>query len=64
MSEFMGNITGSYDAEQKGFEPGAASLHSTMAGHGPEKEVFEKASNEELHPLKTDSMSFMWETAY
>ena len=44
MSEFMGNIAGTYDAKEKGFSPGASSLHSCMAGHGPEKEVFEKAS--------------------
>ena len=45
MSEFMGNIAGTYDAKEKDFVPGAASLHSTMSGHGPEAEVFEKASN-------------------
>jgi homogentisate 1,2-dioxygenase len=36
MSEFMGNIKGVYDAKEHGFGPGAATLHSTMAGHGPE----------------------------
>ena len=45
MSEFMGNIAGTYDAKEKGFIPGANSLHSCMSGHGPESEVFEKASN-------------------
>ncbi len=48
MSEFMGNLAGTYDAKEKGFVPGAASLHSAMAGHGPEAEVFEKASNSNL----------------
>ena len=42
MSEFMGNIAGTYDAKEKGFVPGSASLHSCMSGHGPENEVFEK----------------------
>lgn len=28
MNEFMGNIAGTYDAKEKGFIPGAASLHS------------------------------------
>jgi homogentisate 1,2-dioxygenase len=46
MSEFMGNLAGTYDAKEKGFTPGASSLHSAMSGHGPEKEVFEKASNQ------------------
>lgn len=44
MSEFMGNIKGVYDAKEKGFIPGASSLHSCMSGHGPESAVFEKAS--------------------
>ena len=38
----MGNIVGIYDAKEKGFVPGSASLHSCMSGHGPEYEVFEK----------------------
>ena len=42
MSEFMGNLAGTYDAKEKGFIPGSASLHSCMSGHGPEYEVFEK----------------------
>lgn len=50
MSEFMGNIAGTYDAKEKGFIPGASSLHSCMSGHGPEAEVFDKASNAELKP--------------
>lgn len=50
MSEFMGNIKGTYDAKQKGFIPGASSLHSTMSGHGPEAEVFKKASTADLKP--------------
>jgi len=40
MSEFMGNIQGTYDAKEAGFCPGASSLHSCMSGHGPENEVF------------------------
>jgi homogentisate 1,2-dioxygenase len=66
MSEFMGNIVGTYDAKEKGFIPGAASLHSCMAGHGPEAEVFDKASNANLQPMKigSGSMAFMFETCY
>jgi len=38
-------------------------MHGTFIGHGPEKDVFEKASNAELKPVKqTDTMSFMFET--
>jgi homogentisate 1,2-dioxygenase len=66
MSEFMGNIAGTYDAKEVGFTPGAASLHSAMAGHGPEVDVFNKASNELLKPMKVgeDGMAFMFETCY
>jgi len=42
MSEFMGNIHGTYDAKEAGFGPGCSSLHSHMTPHGPEAEVFEK----------------------
>jgi homogentisate 1,2-dioxygenase len=73
MSEFMGNLAGTYDAKEKGFVPGSASLHSCMSGHGPEREVFEKvninltqASTKELKPEKIGegSMAFMFETTY
>lgn len=66
MSEFMGNIAGVYDAKEVGFVPGSASLHSAMSGHGPEKDVFLKASNADLKPQKIGegSMAFMFETAY
>lgn len=65
MTEFMGNIYGTYDAKEEGFSPGAASLHSCMSGHGPEYAVFDKASNMELKPVKLDNtLSFMFETCY
>lgn len=66
MTEFMGNIAGTYDAKEKGFIPGASSLHSCMTGHGPEAEVFTKASNAELKPMfiGKDSLAFMFETCY
>mmetsp|Transcript_38527 Transcript_38527/g.36897 ORF Transcript_38527/g.36897 Transcript_38527/m.36897 type:complete len:218 (-) Transcript_38527:31-684(-) len=66
MSEFMGNIAGVYDAKEEGFCPGAASLHSAMSGHGPDNDVFEKASNAPLVPQKVGegSMAFMFETCY
>lgn len=66
MNEFMGNIAGSYDAKEKGFVPGASSLHSCMSAHGPEAEVLEKASTMELKPTKVGEgcLAFMFETAY
>jgi homogentisate 1,2-dioxygenase len=64
MSEFMGLISGQYDAKAKGFVPGGASLHSIMTSHGPDSNVFEKATKETLQPVKLGSngMAFMFET--
>lgn len=65
MSEFMGLIYGQYDAKEKGFVPGGASLHNQMLPHGPDAEGFEKASNAKLVPQKLDgTMAFMFETRY
>ncbi|MEO6798369.1 MAG: homogentisate 1,2-dioxygenase [Rhodanobacter sp.] len=63
-SEFMGLITGVYDAKAEGFVPGGASLHNCMSAHGPDAATFEKASNAD--PSKPDvidgTMAFMFET--
>lgn len=65
MSEFMGLVHGVYDAKEKGFEPGGMSLHNCMIPHGPEAEVFEKASNGELSPQKyVNTLAFMFESRY
>ncbi len=65
MSEFMGLIYGVYDAKEQGFVPGGASLHNCMSPHGPEASVFEKASNENLAPVKQEAtMAFMFESRY
>jgi homogentisate 1,2-dioxygenase len=65
MSEFMGLITGAYDAKADGFRPGGASLHNCMAAHGPDANTFAAASQGELAPRKiSDTMAFMFETKY
>mmetsp|Transcript_12906 Transcript_12906/g.1967 ORF Transcript_12906/g.1967 Transcript_12906/m.1967 type:complete len:114 (-) Transcript_12906:22-363(-) len=66
MTEFMGNIAGIYDAKEHGFEPGQGSLHSCMSGHGPESEVYKKAIQANLEPVRypNGSMQFMFETCY
>lgn len=64
MSEFMGLITGNYDAKTGGgFQPAGASLHNVMSAHGPDSDAFEGASNAELKPAKVGdgSMAFMFE---
>jgi homogentisate 1,2-dioxygenase len=64
-SEFMGLITGTYDAKAEGFMPGGASLHNCMTGHGPDADTFEKASAADTTKPQyvTDTMAFMFETA-
>jgi homogentisate 1,2-dioxygenase len=63
-SEFMGLITGVYDAKAEGFLPGGASLHNCMSGHGPDAATFEKASRADTsRPVHIkDTMAFMFET--
>ncbi|HYB65929.1 MAG TPA: homogentisate 1,2-dioxygenase [Steroidobacteraceae bacterium] len=63
-SEFMGLITGAYDAKAEGFTPGGASLHNSMSGHGPDAATFAKATRADtsrpVHIVNT--MAFMFET--
>lgn len=63
-SEYMGLITGVYDAKDAGFVPGGASLHNCMSGHGPDAATFEKAiAADTSQPARiTDTMAFMFES--
>jgi homogentisate 1,2-dioxygenase len=63
-SEFMGLIHGVYDAKAEGFQPGGASLHNCMTGHGPDAETFAKASTLDTSKPQyvRDTMAFMFET--
>ena len=63
MSEFMGLVTGAYDAKADGFAPGGASLHNRMSGHGPDQATYEAAVAADLRPHKIEgTMAFMFET--
>jgi homogentisate 1,2-dioxygenase len=66
MSEFMGLIHGAYDAKEGGgFEPGGASLHNQMNGHGPDAETHRRATEAELKPVKLeDTLAFMFESRW
>lgn len=68
MSEFMGLITGGYDAKKGGkggFVPGGASLHNVMSGHGPDAASHEGAREAKLEPQKigAGSCAFMFESS-
>ncbi|MGV9005773.1 MAG: homogentisate 1,2-dioxygenase [Brevundimonas sp.] len=63
MSEFMGLVTGEYDAKAGGFAPGGASLHNCMSGHGPDQASYDKAVSADLKPVRIDNtLAFMFET--
>ena len=66
MSEYMGLVSGSYDAKTGGdFVPGGSSLHHCMVPHGPDSAAFENASNMELKPVYIENMlAFMFESRY
>jgi len=63
MSEFMGIISGNYEAKE--VSPGGATLHSMMTPHGPDAKCFEMASKAELKPTRVaeGTMSFMFESS-
>jgi homogentisate 1,2-dioxygenase len=63
MNEYMGLVFGVYDAKASGFEPGGASLHNCMSGHGPDAETWSAASEAKLEPhYIADTLAFMFET--
>jgi homogentisate 1,2-dioxygenase len=65
-SEFMGLVTGAYDAKAEGFLPGGCSLHNSMSGHGPDAETFERTSAADTSrpDYVKDTMAFMFETRH
>jgi homogentisate 1,2-dioxygenase len=65
MSEYMGLVTGAYDAKAEGFVPGGGSLHNTFASHGPDADTYARASTAELTPQKLDgTLAFMFESRW
>ncbi|KJE96336.1 homogentisate 1,2-dioxygenase HgmA [Capsaspora owczarzaki ATCC 30864] len=65
MSEFMGLITGVYEAKEEGFLPGGGSLHSMMTPHGPDAPTFDGASKANLKPVRVadGTQAFMFESS-
>jgi homogentisate 1,2-dioxygenase len=65
-SEFMGLISGVYDAKHEGFVPGGASLHNCMSGHGPDADTFARAleADTSLPQRIGDGLAFMFETRW
>lgn len=64
MSEYMGLITGKYDAKPSGFVPGGSSLHNRMSAHGPDVDACTKAIAANLVPeYLANTMAFMLESS-
>ena len=62
-SEFVGLIQGQYIGKAQGFEPGSASMHNCMSGHGPDAQAYERGRNAELKPqFLEETMTFIFET--
>jgi homogentisate 1,2-dioxygenase len=65
MNEYMGLISGEYDAKAEGFAPGGGSLHNCMSGHGPDAATFDAASTAALEPrFLGDTLAFMFESRF
>jgi homogentisate 1,2-dioxygenase len=65
MSEFMGLVTGAYDAKAGGFAPGGMSLHNCMSAHGPDLASWQGASAADLKPHKIENtLAFMFESRW
>ena len=62
MSEFMGLITGEYDAKGDGFSPGGCSIHNAFSAHGPDATTYSKAIEAALKPIRyRNTLAFMFE---
>ncbi len=64
MAEFMGVISGDYEAKAN-MKPGGCSLHNIMTPHGPDKQCFDVASNATDNPVRVadNTQSFMLESS-
>jgi homogentisate 1,2-dioxygenase len=64
MNEYMGLISGAYEAKPTGFVPGGASLHNCLSAHGPDRESWDAATRAADAPQHLDGLAFMFETRF
>jgi homogentisate 1,2-dioxygenase len=56
-------VKGRYIGKAEGFEPGCASLHNCMSGHGPDSEAFEAGTSAANSPqYLADTLTVIFET--
>jgi homogentisate 1,2-dioxygenase len=62
-SEFLMLVKGAYHGKAGGFQPGCASLHNCMTGHGPDAGAYEKGVSADGKPeFLADTMAVLLET--
>lgn len=65
MSEWMGLVTGEYDAKSEGFSIGGFSIHNCMSAHGPDAASYRIGRQKPLKPQYYDNtLAFMFESRY
>lgn len=67
MTEFMGLISGQYQAKSGEFAPGGASLHHAMTAHGPDLISYKKGVEQDTsQPTRVadGGLAFMFETCH
>lgn len=63
MNEFMGLVSGNYDAKKAGFTIGGISIHNCMTAHGPDEETYVTACEQTLKPQHyPNTLAFMFES--
>lgn len=64
MSEYMGLLTGSYDAKPDSFLPGASSVHNRFTPHGPDGSAVQRGTDADTTKPEryNNTLAFMWET--
>ena len=62
MSEFVAGIRGTPEARARGYIQGTCHLQNSWVAHGPDPDVFERASSADLKPVWEESFFIMFES--
>lgn len=62
MSEIVISLRGSPESRGKDYKIGSSHIHNSMAPHGPDPDILQKASNTSLEPRWEDTLMVMFES--
>ena len=62
MSEFLAAIFGSPEARDGKYPPGSFHVHNCRMAHGPDPEIYERATVAELYPQREQALAIMFES--